>query len=174
MRAEAVVRPVLDDMDRAVRTAQALSERVFGKMSVLARFKGDLTRREAVALRAHCTTVTAGQEGIVLHKMAQNALDGGTPEDMMMIYAILNANLRLNRDTRAFSNAELLALVEPAEFAEAHPLLQAIVDLRNEAGTAFAELGAPSGQVALNRIARGLAQRKLQAAGHAPNAETGA
>ena len=161
---DAVSTPLLKEMDRASATAKVLADRVFDKLSCLGRMKADgTTRREALTLRATCAALVANQEPIILRKMAQNAIDGGTLEDFVLIHAILNENLKHHRARQAFTNASLVTLVNPPEFLAASPLLTAVVDLRNEAFEAWGKLANHVGQVSLMRITQGLAKRELGA-----------
>lgn len=159
--ADTICIPILKDMHRASLTVVDLRERIFDKLSCLARVNADMNDRDEMAYRAHCAALVMGSEPVVLHRMAQAAVDRGSPQDLILIHAILNENIKLPRDRRAFANTELLSLLNPPEFAAAIPLLAAVVDLEKEAGISYSQLAGKIGQVSLARIARGLAGVRL-------------
>ncbi len=159
--ADAVCIPALKYLERAVLTGKVLEERVFDRISCLNRINAALNNREEMVYRANCKTLVDGAEPIVLHRMAQAAIDGGSPEDMILLSAILNENLKHPRERRAFLNQSLLALIEPPEWQQASGLLATIVDLHKEAGAAYARLTGHIGQASVARISRGLAAVRL-------------
>ena len=89
------------------------------------------------------------------------AIDRGAPGDMILLSAILNENIKLPKDRRAFLNQALLALIEPLEWQQAWALLATVVDLHKEAGAAYARLAGHVGQASVARISRGLAAVRL-------------
>ncbi len=161
---QATIQP-LKEMERAAMTAKTLAERVFDKMSCLARVNAGMDRRALVSFKANAAMLADSAEPIVLHKMAQNAIDTGSPEDLIAINAILNANLKVPRDQRTFMNQTLLELVNPPEFVTARPLLASVVDMHNEAYAAWAKLANHVGQASIMRIGRGLAKMKMPGEG---------
>lgn len=159
--ADAVCVPALKYLERSALTAKALNDRVFDKLSCLARVTADMRGSELMAYRAGVKGFVDGAEPIVLHRYAQAAIDRGRPEDLMLISAILNENLKLPKDRRAFTNSSLLDLVNPPEFLEGSNSLTQVLDLHKEAGAAYARLAGHVGQASIMRISRGLAAVKL-------------
>jgi hypothetical protein len=161
LEVDAKVIPLLKDMHKASLVVVDLQARIFDKLSCLARVNADMNDRDEMAYRAHCVVLVTGAEPIVLHRLAQSAIDRGAPQDLILIHAVLCENIKLPRDRRAFSNAALLNLLEPPEFIAAAPLLAKVVDLEKEAGAAYANIAGHVGQVSLARISRGLAAVRL-------------
>jgi hypothetical protein len=153
--------PALKYLERAVLTGKVLEERIFDKFSCLARVNAGFKNGDEMAFRANCKTLVEGAEPITLHRLAQAAIDCGAPEDIMLLTAILNENIKLPKDRRAFLNQTLLELLEPEEWTASSALLAQIVDLHKEAGAADARLAGHVGQASLMRISRGLAAVRL-------------
>lgn len=114
-----------------------------------------------MAFRAHFKTLVEGAEAITLHRMAQAAIDRSAPQDLMLLYAILNENIKLDKSHRAFMNQSLLELLEPEEWRASNDLLAEILDMQKEAGAAYARMSGHIGQSSIARISRGLAAVKL-------------
>jgi hypothetical protein len=159
--ADALCVPALKFLERAVLTGKVLEERIFDKFNCLARVNAGFGNADEMAYRAHCSTLVYHAEPIVLHRMAQSAIDRAAPEDYMLLYAILNENLKLPKDRRAFMNQSLLELLEPEEWTASSALLAGVFDMRQEAGAAYARLAGHVGQSSMMRISRGLAAVRL-------------
>lgn len=153
--------PALQYLQRAALTGKVLEERIFSKFACVSRINAAMNNRDEMTFRANCKALVDGAEPITLHRIAQAAIDRSAPEDIMLLSAVLNENIKFNRDRRAFSNQSLLELLRPEEWVIASGLLAEVLDMQRQAGAAYAGLAGHVGQSSMARISRGLAAMKL-------------
>jgi len=157
----------LQNMERASLTARTLMERVWDKISTLSRASGGMNTADVVTFKANYTQIIRGVAAIELHRLAQNAIDDGSPLSLVMLDCIRTENFGRKTNDRPFLNQALLDLIQVPEFTEsvgddAKPgLLRQVISLHKEAGTAWANFLGKVGQVSIQRIARGLADIRL-------------
>ncbi len=149
------------DMDRATATTKDLSERVFSKIACLSRVVADLSNKDVINFKSGYASFIRGISAIELFRLAQEAIDEGSPLSLVKLDCIRIENFARSKDNRAFSNQVLLDLISVPEFNTASGLLNEIVDLRNAAGGEWAGFMGNIGQASLMRIQRGLANRSL-------------
>jgi len=155
------VPPILRDMQRASLTAATLQERVFDKFSCLWRASAGMNLQDTAALKADYAEILEKAEPMELTKIAQRAIDDGSAQSLVLVDCLLRENFRRPRSERNFLNAALLNLVNVPEFNEAGPLLQEVVDLNNQALTAWAEFNGQANRATTLRIGQGLGRMSL-------------
>ena len=95
---------------------------------------------ELAALKANYATLIRGMAPIELNRLAQNAIDDGSMQSIVLLDCIRVENFgRKHKDDRAFENAALLQLIRVAEHDQAQPLLQQVIDHYNVAYAAWAD-----------------------------------
>lgn len=157
----------LQNMERAAITAKTLSERVFDKISCLSRANAGMKVADVVAFKSNYAQLIQGNAAIELHRLAQNAIDDGSPLSLVMLDCIRTENFGRKTNDRPFLNQALLDLIQVPEFNEAvgddskPGLLRQVINLHREAGNAWANFLGKVGQVSIQRISRGLADTNL-------------
>ncbi len=166
------VLPDIQDMERAAITARTLSERVFDLINCLSRVTiPGMGLPEMIALKSNYASLIRGVAANELHRMAQAAIDDGSPQSLIFIDCIRMENSGRTKDDRPWLTASLLERINVPEHneavgTEAKPgLLRQVVALHKEAGTAWAGFLGRVGQASVMRIARGLAGIKLDRTG---------
>ena len=158
----------LQNMERASLAAKTLSERAFSQIACLGRVNmTGWTTADLVAYKANYASLIRGIAAIELHRIAQGCLDDGSPLALIQLDVIRVENFSRKKDDRPFHNATLLDLINVPEFnaavgTESQPgLLRQVISLHREAGAAWAGFLGRVGQASIQRIARGLSDRKL-------------
>jgi len=153
--------PTLKDMERASITAKTLAERVFDKYSCLWRASADMKLVDSIELRAQYATILAHSEPIELTKIAQRAIDDGSPASLILMDCVIRENFRRPRADRNFANTDLMNLVNVPEFNQAQPILKRVVDLHVQAMAAYQTFVNNTNRATQMKIASGLYSTKL-------------
>jgi hypothetical protein len=155
------VPPTLVVMHRAAESAQTLSARYFDKLSCMSRFNGGFGKLEVAALKANFAVSIHHMSPIELARTAQNLIDDGSPQALVLLDVIRVENFSRPKDTRAFANTQLLGLVPVAESDQAQPLLAQVVALHNEALKLWLDFSGQTNRATTLRIGQGLGAMKL-------------
>ena len=157
------VPPILKTMHRGAQSAQTLSARFFDRLSCMSRFNPGLGKAELIALKANYSAIVRDMAPIELHRLAQNALDSADNLQQLVLLDVIRCeNFRRPKDTRAFENAQLVNLIPVAEFDQAQPLLQRVVDLHNEALAAWFDFSGKTNRATTLRMGHAIGQMKLK------------
>lgn len=167
------VPPILRDMERASLAADTLKQRVFDKISCLARANADMKAADLMAYKAATIAVVHHVAPIELNRMIQACLDDGSPLSLVTLDVLRMENFARKRDDRAADNARLIALVRVPEFDKAQPLLQEVQDLNKQALLAWAQFKDHSGRVNIMKMSMGLTKEFPAADPNNPYADLG-
>ncbi|MBY0506444.1 MAG: hypothetical protein K2X03_21175 [Bryobacteraceae bacterium] len=159
---DSVVPPIINTMHRAAHSARTLSARVFDKISCLSRFSAGLKYADLAALKASYATFLRGMAAIELNRLAQNAIDDGSVQSIVLLDCIRVENFgRKHKEDRAFENAALLQLIRVTEHDQAQPLLQQVIDHYNIAYAAWADFSGKTNRATTLRIGHALGKLSL-------------
>jgi len=151
---DALITPVLRQMQDAAKEAKQRAERHFDKYSILRRSFGTLSGGivAATQMRAAYAEIFEQSGPVELARWAQAAIDTG---DTVLADSVIRANNNKPTADRTFSSQELLNAIPNAEYDTAQASCQAVIDLEERAGVAWSEFQNDKPN-ALGRIAMGL------------------
>jgi hypothetical protein len=149
--------PIIKDMNRASLVCDTLRNRVFDKISCLAR--ATLTGVKPAELAAYKASVMCTIHNVApieLNRMIQAALDDGGGDSLPLLDCLRMENFARPKDQRGADNARLLALANVPEFNEAGPLLDEVQNCYQQATLLWAQFGQHSSRASLMKMSVGL------------------
>jgi hypothetical protein len=150
-------------MARASLTVDTLRERVFDKISCLARAGvTGLKAPEVMAYKASVMNAYRDVSPVELNRLIQAAIDDGSGDSLVVLDVLRMLNFSRPKDDRGGENARLLALANVPEFTEAAPLLDEVQDLNKQANLLWAQFQNHSNRVSIMKMSAGL--QKFQTA----------